>query len=103
MKNPVMGLFMTQASIANELVRSIVLDDRNRDYDKEARDELEDGKKDIELKRRGRKTEDEKRQDDYVIEDIEKTIEEQKEEKRKQRKEREKNKDNRDRDRDFLG
>lgn len=103
MKNPVMGLFMTQASIANELVRSIVLDDRNRDYDKEASDELEDGKKDIELKRRGRKTEDEKRQDDYVIEDIEKTIEEQKEEKRKQRKEREKNKDNRDRDRDFLG
>lgn len=102
MKNPVMGLFMTQASIANELVRSIVLDDRNRDYDKEARDELEDAKKDIEQRRRGRKSEDEKRQDDYVIDDIEKTIEEQKEEKRKRKKEREKEKDNRDRDIDFL-
>ena len=44
----------------------------------------------------------EKRQDDYVIEDIEKTVEEQKEEKRKQKKEREKEKDNRDRDIDFL-
>jgi hypothetical protein len=102
MKNPVMGLFMTQASIANELVRSIVLDDRNRDYDKEQRDELEDAKKDVEQRRRGRKTEDEKRQDDYVIEDIEKTVEEQKEEKRKRKKEREKEKDNRDRDIDFL-
>jgi hypothetical protein len=102
MKNPVMGLFMTQASIANELVRSIVLDDRNRDYDKEARDELEDAKKDVEQRRRGRKTEDQKREDDYVIEDIEKTIEEQKEEKRKRKKEREKEKEPRDKDMDFL-
>lgn len=102
MKNPIMGLFLTEAAIANELVRSIVLDDRNRDYDKEARDELEDAKKDIELKRRGRKTEDEKKQDDYVIEDIEKTIEEQKEEKRKQKKEREKEERDRDNDLDFL-
>lgn len=102
MKNPIMGMFMTEASIANELVRSIVLDDRNRNYDKEARDQLEDGKKDIEERRRGRKTEDEKKDDDYAIDDIDKTIEEQKEEKRKQRKDREKDKDNRDRDVDFL-
>lgn len=102
MKNPIMGLFMTEASIANELVRSIVLDDRNRDYDKEARDTLEDAKKDIEERRRGRKTEDEKKQDDHAIEDIEKTIEEQKEEKRKRKKERERDKRNRDRDIDFL-
>jgi hypothetical protein len=102
MKNPIMGLFMTEASIANELVRSIVLDDRNRDYDKEARDNLEDAKKEIEERRRGRKTADEKADDDHAIEDIEKTIEEQKEEKRKQRKQREKEKDNRDRDIDFL-
>jgi hypothetical protein len=102
MKSPIMGLFMTEASIANEMVRSIVLDDRNRDYEKEARDELEDAKKDVEQRRRGRKTEDDKRQDDYVIEDIEKTIEEQKEEKRKRKKEREKEKDNWDRDIDFL-
>ena len=102
MKNPIMGLFMTEASIANELVRSIVLDDRNRDYDKEARDELEDTKKDIEQRRRGRKTEDQKKQDDHAIEDIEKAIEDQKEEKRKRRKERDKDKDNRDKDIDFL-
>lgn len=102
MKNPIMGLFMTEASIANELVRSVVLDDRNRDYDKEMRDELESGKKEIEQRRRGRKTEDYKKEDDYAIDDIDKLIEEQKEEKRKQRKEREKDKDNRDRDIDFL-
>lgn len=103
MKNPIMGLFMTQASIANELVRSIVLDDRNRDYDKEARDELEDAKKDVEHRRRGRTNADDQKKDDEVIENIEKTIEEQKEEKRKKRKEREKEKEKGDRDLDFLG
>lgn len=102
MKNPIMGLFMTEASIANELVRSIVLDDRNRDYDKEARDTLEDAKKDVEERRRGRKAEDEKARDDEVIDDIEKAIEEQKGDKKKRRQEREKDKDNRDRDTDFL-
>ncbi|OWY60590.1 hypothetical protein B7486_68365, partial [cyanobacterium TDX16] len=35
MRNPVIGLFMVEASIASELVRSIPLDDRNRDYLKE--------------------------------------------------------------------
>jgi hypothetical protein len=102
MKNPIMGLFMTEASIANELVRSIVLDDRNRDYDKEARDELEDAKKDIEERRRGRTSEDQKKQDDYAIDDIDKAIDEQKEEKRKRRKERNKDKGGRDKDTDFL-
>src|SRR5581483_2181116 len=93
MKNPIMGLFMTEASIANELVRSIVLDDRNRDYDKEARDTLEDAKKDVEHRRRGRAYEDDRKKDDEVIEDIEKAIEDQKEEKRKRRKEKENEKD----------
>lgn len=102
MKNPIMGLFMTEASIANELVRSIVLDDRNRNYDKEARDEQEDAKKEIEERRRGRSTEDQKHQDDYAIEDIDKAIEEQKEDKKKRNKEKEKDKDNRDRDMDFF-
>lgn len=103
MKNPIMGLFMTEASIANELVRSIVLDDRNRDYEKEARDSLEDAKKDVEERRKGRKTADERAQDDEVLEEIEKAIEEQEKEKRKRRKEREKERERGDRERDFLG
>jgi hypothetical protein len=103
MKNPIIGLFMTEASIANELVRSIVLDDRNRDYDKEARDRMEDAKKDVEERRRGRGTEDEKAQDDEAIENIEQAIEEQEEEKQKRQKEREKDRDKRDKDSDFLG
>jgi hypothetical protein len=45
MANPVVGLFMQGASFANTLVKSIPLDDRNRDYTKEQRDGLEDAKK----------------------------------------------------------
>lgn len=45
MRNPVVGLFMTEATIAKEIVRSITLDDRNRDYTKEQRDGLEEQKK----------------------------------------------------------
>lgn len=48
MKNPVMGLFMTEAAIASEIVRSIPLDDRDKDYLKELRDELVGIKRDIE-------------------------------------------------------
>lgn len=32
MRNPIVGIFMIEASIASEIVRSIPLDDRNRDY-----------------------------------------------------------------------
>jgi hypothetical protein len=45
MSNPVMGLYMQAVCLANELVRSIALDDRNRDYLKEGRDDLEDAKR----------------------------------------------------------
>ncbi len=48
MRNPVVGLFMTEAAIASEIVRSIPLDDRNRDYLKELRDELVEIKQGIE-------------------------------------------------------
>ncbi|MBX9685732.1 MAG: hypothetical protein K2X27_03460 [Candidatus Obscuribacterales bacterium] len=48
MRNPVVGLFMTEAAIASEIVASIPLDDRNRDYLKELRDELVDIKQGIE-------------------------------------------------------
>ena len=103
MKNPIMGLFMTGASIANDLVRSIPLDDRNRDYAKEARDELEGAKKDVEARKATRKTPDEKAGDDQMIDDIEKAIEEQKEERLKQKKKRETEKERQDTDRGLLG
>jgi len=45
MSTPLIGLWMQYASFANQMVRSIVLDDRNRDYTKEQRDGLEDSKK----------------------------------------------------------
>jgi hypothetical protein len=48
MRNPIFGLWMKFASLSNELVRSIPLDDRLRDPVKEGRDELEAGKKGIE-------------------------------------------------------
>jgi hypothetical protein len=47
MRNPIFGLWMKFASLSNELVRSIPLDDRLRDPLKEGRDDLEAGKKGI--------------------------------------------------------
>ncbi len=46
MSHPVMGLFMQGASIANELVKWIPLDDRNRDFMKEGREALDSAKAD---------------------------------------------------------
>lgn len=54
MRNPIVGLFMTEATIAKEIVRSITLDDRNRDYTKEQRDGLEDQKKALDERERER-------------------------------------------------
>ncbi|WP_333641071.1 hypothetical protein, partial [Mesotoga prima] len=51
MRNPVVGMFMVQAGIANELVRSIELTDR-RDLLKEGREDLEKGSKELEEKER---------------------------------------------------
>ncbi len=45
MSTPFIGLWMQFASVANQIVRAIPLDDRNRDYTKEQRDGLEDSKK----------------------------------------------------------
>jgi hypothetical protein len=53
MRNPVIGLFMVEASIASEIVRMIPLDDRNRDFLKEQRQGLDEAKRDIEEKSRG--------------------------------------------------
>jgi hypothetical protein len=55
MRNPVVGLFMQGASLANMVVRSITLDDRNRDYTKEQRDGLEEAKKNLDEKEKDRK------------------------------------------------
>lgn len=55
MRNPIVGLFMTEAAIASEIVRSIPLDDRNRDYTKEQIDGLEDAKKNLDERERERK------------------------------------------------
>lgn len=46
MRNPVVGLFMVQAGIANELVRSIELTDK-RDLLKENREEIEKGVREL--------------------------------------------------------
>ncbi len=55
MRNSIIGLFMTEAAIASEIVRSIVLDDRNRDYLKENRDGLESAKKEIDEREKEQK------------------------------------------------
>jgi uncharacterized membrane protein YukC len=55
MRNPIVGLFMTEAAIASEIVRSIPLDDRNRDYVKEQIDGLEDAKKNLDEREKERK------------------------------------------------
>ena len=100
MRNPIIGLFMTEAAIASEIVRSIVLDDRNRDYLKENRDALEDSKRGLDEKEKDRKSErirmpweikSSEERDREAREAIEKAIEKNKEAKEKEKeKEREK-------------
>lgn len=96
MRNPIVGLFMTEAAMANELVRSITLDDRNRDYLKEGRDALEDAKKDLDEKERDRKSvnpidlfrvKSQEERDREAREKIEKAIEKNKEAQEKEREE----------------
>jgi hypothetical protein len=55
MRNPVVGLFMQGAAIANMVVASIRLDDSNRDYTKEQRDGLEEAKKNLDEREKDRK------------------------------------------------
>lgn len=103
MRNPIVGLFMTEAAIASEIVRSIPLDDRNRDYLKEGRDELVDVKRDIEEKGKEREIRMpwEKARDDENIEKLEQGIEEierkRDEEKKKRKRDKERKRDDWDR------
>lgn len=57
MRNPIIGLFMTEAAIASEIVRSIPLDDRNRDYTKERIDALDDAKRNLDEREKERGSE----------------------------------------------
>jgi hypothetical protein len=98
MRNPVVGLYMQGAALANMLVKSITLDDRNRDYTKEQRDGLEEAKKDLDEREINRALEGtrmpwdiakaQEERDREQREKIEKAIEE-----NKKRKEKEKNKE----------
>lgn len=101
MRNPIMGLFMTEASIAAEIVRWIPLTDQ-RDRLKENRDNLEDAKRDVEAKQRGRTNPDDKASDEAIIEKIDDAIEDNKNTRKDSRKEREIERRKRDRDLDFM-
>lgn len=107
MKNPVVGLFMQGASLANMVVRSITLDDRNRDYTKEQRDGLESAKRDLDDREKDRKQwtwekpwdmlKTQENRDRESREKIEKAIEENKKRKDKEREKEEEQKRKKDR------
>jgi len=107
MRNPVVGLFMQGASLANMVVRSITLDDRNRDFTKEQRDGLEEAKKNLDEREISRKLEGVKmpwdiakaqeERDREQREKIEKAIEENKKRKDKEREKEEERKREKDR------
>ncbi|MBX3072278.1 hypothetical protein KF913_00060 [Candidatus Obscuribacterales bacterium] len=101
MRNPIMGLFLTEAAIAAELVRWIPLTDQ-RDRLKENRDDLEDAKRDVEAKQRTRSYPDQKVADEEIIEKIDDAIEDNKNTRKDARKEREIEERKRDRDLDFM-
>lgn len=101
MSNPVVGLFMQGASIAYELVRWIDLRD-NRDRLKEAKDNLEDAKRNKHQDYvKPESTHEERARDQETIEDIDKSIDENKDERKRRRKEKEKDREKRDRGIDF--
>lgn len=101
MRNPIMGLFMTEAVMAAEIVRWIPLTDQ-RDRLKENRDDLEDTKRDVEAKQRSRANPDDKASDEAIIENIDDAIEDNKNVRKDSSKEREIQKRKRDRDLDFM-
>jgi len=107
MRNPIVGLFMTEAAIASEIVRSIPLDDRNRDYLKENRESLEDTKRGLDEKVREQikmpweisKSQEER--DRKAREKIEKAIEENKKAKEKEIEEKKRKREERERGDDW--
>jgi len=102
MSNPVVGLFMQGASIANELVRWIDLRD-NRDRLKEAKDNLEDAKRSKHQEYvKPERTHEQRARDQETIDDIDKAIDENKDERKRRRKEKENDREKRDRGLDFT-
>lgn len=101
MKNPIMGLFLTEAAIASELVRMIPLTDQ-RDRLKENREELESAKRDREQKQHKRDRAEDRERDEQAIQNMEQAIDENKRTREEIRKEKEKSKEKRDRDLDFT-
>ena len=102
MSNPVVGLFMQGASIANELVRWIDLRD-NRDRLKEAKDGLEEAKRNKHQDYvKPERTHEQKTRDQETIEDIDKAIDENKDERQRRRKEKDKERKKRDDGLDYM-
>jgi len=103
MSNPVVGMFMQGASMANELVRWVDLRD-NRDRMKEAKDGLEDAKRNKHHDYiKADRTLEQKARDQEAIEDIDKSIDENKEARKKRRQEKDKEREKRDRGLDYMG
>lgn len=75
--NPIFGLFMLEASIAAEIVKSIPLTEKS-DVLKENTEELEGAKRDKEAEQRSRGTPEEKSLDEETINKIDKALEENK-------------------------
>ncbi|HEY9731914.1 MAG TPA: hypothetical protein V6C89_08380 [Drouetiella sp.] len=101
MRNPIMGLFLTEAAVAAEIVRWIPLTDQ-RDRLKENRDDLEDAKRDVEARQQTRSNPDHKAADEEIIDKIDNAIDDNKNTRKDARKEREINERKRDRDLDFM-
>lgn len=101
MRNPIMALFLSEASIAAEIVRSIPLTDQ-RDRLKENRDELEDAKRDREATQKQRRNSEQKAEDEEIIGKLDEAIDENKNVREDMRKQKQKEKDKRDRDIDFM-
>ena len=75
MGNPVVGLFVKVGKIADGLLRSIPIDDRNRDYLQEGRDALEAAKKDKHQEYvKPERTHEQREQDKETIEQLDKAI-----------------------------
>jgi len=102
MSNPVVGLFMQGASIANELVKLVDLRD-HRDRLKEAKDNLEEAKRNKHQDYvKPERTHEQKARDQETIEDIDKAIDENRDERKRRRKENEKERRKRDDGLDYM-
>ncbi len=102
MSNPVVGLFMQGASIANELVKLVDLRD-HRDRLKEAKDGLEEAKLNKHQDYvKPERTHEQRARDQETIEDIDKAIDENKDERKRRRQEKDKERRKRDDGLDYM-